>query len=165
MSFAIQRVPRGLSDILSIFGGHTPRDLSSEVHGSLELMQLYGQTQLTTATATNAALAEGTDIQIVPAAQWTVVFSATINIVKTATMTALGGAISVIRGTPARSFLAASTNLGPFGATETGNAILTWVAPYPFLCQPNTAWRFFMPVLGTDATASVTCTVEFGTLG
>lgn len=165
MSEKIQRVPRGLGEVLSTFGGVTPQSIEDAVRGVLELLQFYGLTQLQSAFATNAAAAEGTAVTVTPSASaWTILFGVTGVIGKTATMTALRGELSMNRRTQFGSFLF-SDELGPFGATETGNATFGWRAPYPLLLPPGSTISCTPTIIGTDATAVVSVFAEFGTLG
>lgn len=167
MALKIQRLPRGLNDLLSIFGGQTPQNLEETVRGSLELLQFYGLQQRQLLALNNAALAEGGNVQVT-AAQWFVLFGATVTVVKTATATALRGAIFVNRSGSG----AANSNLpvsaqegGPFGATETGAVHMPWQPSFPWLCPPGTTIQGFLAILGTDATANVTIQAEVGVLG
>lgn len=165
MADQIQRVPSGLSAVLSTFGGTTPRLVAPEIHGSLELLQYYGLSQRQSLTATNAALAEGGTLPItLPTGVWCVLFGAEVNIVKTGTMTALRASLALVRG-GGSSFSIASEELGPFGATETGTARMAFVAPYPMLLPPGSSIFCRPDIIGTDANASVGIIVEIGVLG
>lgn len=164
MPFGIQRVPRGLGDLLNIFGGATPPELEDRIRGSLDLLQMYGSTQLQSGLGNNAALAEAGQVTIVMSTtRWTVLFGAHATVIKTATMTALRASVIVNRGTQFSPLLF-SEALGPFGATETGNTSFGGRLPYPLLCPPNSAVACLLDVLGTDATANVSVFAEFGTL-
>lgn len=167
MPFRIQRVPRGLNELLSIFGGNTPNELEDRVRASLDVLQMYGIQQRQTFTASNAALAEATDVSNTPSTNWIVLFQASITITKTATMTALNASIGIRYNgnVNEEETLAASANLGPFGATETGLVTLNYVAPYPRLLPPRTQFVGRMGILGTDATASVFIGANYGVLG
>ena len=161
----IQRVPRGLLELLSLAGGQTPYLLSGTVAPSLELLQLYGLTQLQSGVASNAVSTEtvGADLVLSPTA-WTVLFAATGQINKTATMTALFGTI-VVRRTGGASSLVAGVPLGPFGATETGFVSFGGYLPYPLVCPPGTVVTCVASIIGTDATAVAIALAEFGVLG
>ena len=162
----IQRVPRGLNDLLSIIGGQTPTELETKTRLSLESIQLYGTTQLQFGFANNAALAEGgLGVQLtLSATNWTVLFGAHGTFVKTATATALRGAVTLTRRTAAPIVLF-TQELGPFGATETGSALVGGLLPYPLICPPGTIVASLLSILGTDATANVSISAEFGVLG
>lgn len=165
MPFRIQRVPRGLSDLLSIFGGQTPTELEDRARLTLESLQLYGTTQLQSIFGNAAAAAEGNLISLpLSADRWTVLFSVWGAIQKTATMTALRGSVVLNRRTT-YSPLAFTSDLGPFGATETGTVNFGGFLPYPLLCPPGSFVGAVANVIGTDATANVSVFAEYGTLG
>ena len=159
----IQRVPRGLNDLLALSGGQTPQLLADEVRPTLDLLQLYGLTQAQTLIATNAAAAEGATVGILlSATQWTVLFAICATVAKTATMTALEiGATLQRQGVQIPIVSRAG---GPFGATETGAVHAPFFLPYPTLCPPGTVVGAVATIIGTDATASVTVRAEVGFL-
>jgi hypothetical protein len=165
MAFRIQRVPRGLNDLLSSFGGATPTELEDRVRGSLELLQLYGTTQLQAASANAPAAAEGASIALTLSNRWTVLFNAQGQVLKTATMTALRIAVSLNRNVQGGSALLFSDEGGPFGATESGFVRIGGQLPYPLLCPPGTALQTTLDILGTDASANISVVAEFGVLG
>lgn len=164
MPLPIQRVPRGLADVLSIFGGEGPRLLADTIHGEIGLLQFYALQQRTALSTVNAAAAEGTAVTVALPGQWCLLLSATVTIAKTATVTALRAELAVNRGSP-NGGPYRSEALGPFGATETGNATVVFVPDTPLLCPPNTTVVGVASIIGTDATASVTVVAEFGILG
>jgi hypothetical protein len=165
MTLPIQRVPQGLSALLSTFGGRTPQQLGEEVRAVLELLQMYGLQQRSQLSFNVAAAAEGSSAAAVTLpAFWCVLFGAEFQVVKTATQTALRASISLLRAGQF-SMCVASEELGPFGATETGTARIPWWAPYPILCPPNTVVIGRPDIIGTDANANVTISAEFGILG
>lgn len=161
----IQRVPRGLSELLSTFGGVTPNQIGDTIQGMLELIQCYGLTQLQTRSSTDAAAVEGSGTGVtLSATNWTVLFGADMGVTKTATMTALGLGLLIRRAQP--SFITlASEEFQRFGATETGLAVVAHRCPYPLLCPPNTVVFGGINILGTDANCNLTVTAEFGVLG
>lgn len=162
----IQRVPRGLSNLLSLQSGRTPVALDNSIVGVLELLQFYGLTQNQTAQTQNAAAAEGTSVVVIPSASaWTMLFGAWVQIVKTATMTALRGALSVQRSPSNLLMRVNEAELGPFGATETGICTVPFFFPYPLLLPPGGSVVGSAAIIGTDATADVTVRCEFGLLG
>lgn len=164
MPFKIQRVPRGLNQILSIFGGASPTEMEDRVRLTLESLQLYGTTQLSASTSTNAATAEGANVSVTLPNAWTVLYSVHCSVVKTATMTALRMSGAVNRGT-LTGILLFSEECGPFGATETGTIAVGGLLPYPLVCPPLSVVSVTPLIIGTDATASVGCFTEFGLLG
>lgn len=165
MPLKIQRVPRGLNDLLNIFGGSTPIELEDRVRGGIDLMQLYGTTQLQSGTAVNVAAGEGAGASLfLSLDRWTVLFCCHATVIKTATMTALRADIQLQRNTINSTILHAE-ELGPFGATETGTVSFgPGLLPYPLLCPPRTLLVTVMNIIGTDATASCAIFAEFGTL-
>lgn len=160
----IQRVPKGLLELLSLAGGQTPFLLDGIVRGQLDLLQFYGQTQLQTVTANNAAAAEAVQVIAQLGPSWTVLFSLQATIVKTATMTALRGAVALNRQAGLLMQIR-QEELGPFGATETGIVSVCQFFPYPLLCPPNSEVIASCPIIGTDANANVSVRAEFGVLG
>lgn len=164
MAFTIQRVPRGLADVLTIFGGETPRDLAPEVRGSLELLQLYGSTQLQVASAANAALAQNGNIDIVvPATQHWVVFQMAALVANTATMTGLELALAL--GPSAALSVAVQTMEKTAGFAAGASIRIAWAAPYPRVLFPGAVLRFQLSRLGTDATANCLLSAQVGVLG
>ena len=161
----IQRVPRGLNELLSIVGGQTPAELEQRTQLTLESIQFYGTQQLQSGFANNAAAAEAAAVNLTlhPSA-WTVLFGAQGAILKTGTMTALRGEVGIVRRTQFGVMLFAE-ELGPFGATETGTVSWGGYLPYPLLCPPGTIVNARASVIGTDATANVSVFAEFGVLG
>lgn len=161
----IQRVPRGLGELLSTFGGLTPQIIQDEVHGSIELLQFYALNQLQAAFG-SGLIAEGASVgaTLGTGQNWTVLFGVHGTVTKTATMTACRAAIVLNRRTTFDALLVAA-ELGPFGATEAGNANFGLRLPYPLLCPPGTAIATRLDILGTDANATVAVFGEFGVLG
>lgn len=164
MPLPIQRVPRGLSDVLSIFGGEGPRALNDQISGVLELLQFYALQQRTVLSAQNGALAEGGVVTVQMPAQWCLVTAVSAVVVKTGTMTACRLSVAVNRGVPNGPPLK-SESMGPFGATETGTVDCVYIPVLPLVCPPNSQAVAGLNILGTDATANVFCVVEFGVLG
>lgn len=165
MAEKIQRVPRGLNELLTISGGATPRLLEDSLRTVLDTLQLYGMSQLQTTQGSNVAAAEGAGAgAVLPANVWIVLFGLTAFVVKTATMTALRVSLQLNRSTTAGSIVL-EEELGPFGATETGTVGFGYRFPYPLICPPGSTASALISVLGTDATASITCRAEFGVLG
>jgi len=162
--YPIQRYPRGLSDLLTIFGGETPQELARQIVGTLELVDFYGLTQLQQGSANNAALAEGGFVTFTPSpTNWTILFGLWGLIVKTATMTALRGELYIRRGTASSQFFYGE-QLGPFGATETGNVGFGKRIERPLILPPGSFVAATPSIIGTDANANVTVSCEFGTL-
>lgn len=165
MTFKIQRVPLGLQSVLATSGGETPRELAKEIRGCVDVLQLYGLTQLQSNQANAAALAEGTNVTLtLSQTAWTIVYCLQGSIIKTATMTALRASVSLNRRSGASPNVF-SEELGPFGANETGLVAFGGYLPYPVVCPPGTTAQLFLQILGTDATCNATILAEFGVLG
>lgn len=167
MAFRIQRVPRGLNELMSIFGGATPQELEDRVRGTVDLLQMYGLNQERVQGLNNAALAENTNIAFAMSnTQWTVLFDASMTVIKTATVTAIRAVVSVrLNSDPNQEYALASESLGPFGATETGAASCIARLSYPRLCPPGSLIVGRLDILGTDATANCTVGAHFGVVG
>lgn len=172
MAFQIQRPPRGLANVLSLQTGDTPRTLDTNVHGTIDLLQMYGLTQLQVGRVNAAALAEAAAVNLflaggaaftTPGDVWTVLFGVFGFFTKTATMTALTGEVYVNR--VGSSTLLQARELGPFGATETGQPAVGLWMPYPLVCPPGSSVSAVPSIIGTDATAAVSVLAEFGVLG
>lgn len=164
MPFRIFRVPRGLNELLSLQGGETPRELEDRLRASIDILQFYGLQQRQVLTQ-QGVIAEGGSISVVLPSNWCVLFSASLTITKTATMTALRAALVLQRDGLVNILQSTDMELGPFGATETGPASVAFWAPVPILCKPIAAVGAQLQILGTDANATVSCTAEVGVLG
>jgi len=161
----VQRYPAGLLELLNLKGISPPRELADYFQGSIDLLQFFGQSQLQNNAVTSGGIAEGSNVTMVPDARsWILLYAAAVTITKTATMTALRAAISLQRAGALFPTILAQDNLGPFGATETGNASVPWWAPYPVLCPPGTVLLANPVILGTDATCNVTVRAEWAVL-
>lgn len=162
--FTIQRVPRGLNDVLSIFGGRTPQLLGAESIGVIELLQFYGSSQLQTRSASNAALTQGSSISIpVPANEVWILFSAAVLAVRTGTMTAMAFSIRV--GASGSEVAVAAGNASPYAATALGAFRLPYSAPFPRLLLPGSSIVATLDSLGTDANANVLLSASVGVMG
>lgn len=161
MPFKIQRVPRGLNDILAIFGGGTPTELEDRVRPTLDLMQYYGCTQLQTRSSTDPA---GTQVGVtLSATNWTVLFGCDGAVTIAAAMTALGMSLIYKRNVQNFITLAEKEYLGTF--TAGGTSVIARREPYPMICPPNTQVFFGLHRLTGVANANITVTAEFGVLG
>lgn len=166
MAFRIQRVPRGLNELLSVFGGQTPVELEERTRGTVELLQLYGLSQVQRQQALNAALAEGGVVTIdVPSNQCWVLYNVEVSVAKTATQTALALSLALGPLSNGITTVASWPTLSPFGATETGTLALGWSAPYPRVLLGGWRLQTRLDILGTDATASVILSALVGVLG
>lgn len=166
MPLKIQRVPRGLIELLNMSGGETPRELEDRVRATLDLLQVYGLMQRRIFSANNAAAAEGTAVQVIPSStQWTILFDLGCTIIKTATVTALRAAVEISLNNDVNQVIGLeSAELGPFGATETGAAGFAHNCPYPRILPPNTAFQARPNIIGTDATCNISVFAHVGVL-
>lgn len=164
---SVQRAPAGLLDVLSAKGlDRLPVELLRDIRPTLDLLQFYGLQQLSLASNSNAAAAEGVGIVVTPSStNWTVLFAAVATFTKTATMTALTGQVFIRRVLGQFNMCVADKNFSPFGATETGLVAVPYVPPYPLLMPPGTQITAVPAIIGTDATANVVLGVEFGLFG
>lgn len=161
----IQRVPRGLNELLSLAGGQTPTGLLAEVRPGLELLQLYGLNQLTVRTLNDPAAPEtGTVGFTIDDRSWAILFHCELAVVGTASMTALSTVITLQRRT-LTSLAIATKEFTQFGATVTGFKRLAMQMPYPLVCPPGSRVFGGIDILGTDATCNATFTAEYGLLG
>ena len=158
MPFKIQRVARGLQNLLSLSGGDGPRELEDRVRPIIDLLQLYGQSQKQILTASGTP-AEAAPVSLTtPTDAWCVLFNAAATATKTATMTALRVQLWV------DTIAVASVEGGPFGATETGGVACPFVPPYPWILPPGTGIFATCPIIGTDATAALGISARIGVL-
>lgn len=167
MAFRIQRVPRGLADLLTIFGGVNPTELEERMRACVDATQFFGLQQLQRLSASDAALAEAGNVSI-QLQTWAVLYGANVRATQTATVTALRLNILLNRtanASAATSIPVASGGPLAYGATFTGDFDVPWRAPYPLICPPGTLIQANLPLLGTDATAQVNILAEVGVLG
>lgn len=160
----IQRIPRGLADLLSLQSGLSPVELEDRVRGVIDITQLYGWTQRAMFQFPSAAFAENVPAVIAMPGRWIILFGVSATFAKTATLTALRGNIW-LAGYAGTGQIYASEELGPFGATETGNAIVTFVPPYPMILPPTLSIFANASIIGTDATVNIAVSADVGVLG
>lgn len=164
MPFKISRVPRGLTEVLSAYGGVTPGELEDRARGVIDLLQFYGLSQVQRLQDVNPTMAEGGNFsKIVPANQYWVVYQMGIAFAKTATMTAFSFSIGL--GPNGSSVSVMSRSFEPYGATENGTVSWGEMLPYPRLLLPGWAIDYRLDILGTDATANVSMASLVGILG
>lgn len=161
----IQRVPAGLAKILNLFGGVAPNELAPQIMGVLDVLQCYGLAQRQVSVVSNAALAVAGSVSITPSSSaWSVVFAAAGDVIQTATMTAWALSVTVARD-GVNGVAVASRDGAPFGATTAGGRDVPFVPPVPLLLPPGGKVSAQLNALGTDATAFVSLTLEFGVFG
>lgn len=161
----IQRYPVGLLETLSIKGLPAPSNFGETIAPTFETLQFYGLAQLQTLSASDAALAEGAAMTItIPAGTWGIFFGASATFVKTATLTALIGTLSLFRGGASQARVLECVEFTRFGATDTGSAVVAHVCPYPLILPPGTLIQASASVIGTDATIAASVRAEVGLL-
>src|SRR4029453_11687560 len=121
MPFKIGRHPRGLTNALTLFGGVGPEELEDRARAVVDLLQFYGMQQQAVLTQNAGALAEGSFVAVSSSTTFALLYAATGTVIKTATATALRMSITGVRN-GSNGCQHASSDLGPFGATETGPA-------------------------------------------
>lgn len=155
MPFRIQRSPRVLNNLLSIFGGETPIELEDRVRGTIDLLQAYGAPQRQLIQINNPALTEGVALpagsSFTPTVPF-ILYGASLSITQTATLTALHASIWL--GISPTGYKVASQEFTTFGATVTGVKAISWYAPYPILLGAGTGVFGTCDIIGTDANVS-----------
>jgi hypothetical protein len=142
----IQRVPRGLNELLSLVGGKTPTELEERVRPTLELLQFYGLTQRRLVASTNAALGSGTTMSVtLPGASWNVLFAASFAANGVAAFTSLALQLRV-NGLKV-GFLNVAN---PAVAFENS---ISFVPPYPMLLEPGSSVEGFIQTAGAATAA------------
>lgn len=163
MTLQIQRVPRALSDLLSIFGGQTPQQLSDAVSGVVDLLQFYGLNQQQFLNATNGALAIGGNIALtVPSNQYWVLFGAHAVCTIPAAATAVRLNVNLGNGS---TFVALAQEQITAGVVAGQDYRVPAVLPYARILPPNYVLRAQLEHLAGAATASVGITAQVGVLG
>lgn len=164
--FRIQRIPRGLQNLLGMFGPNTPESLGDEICGTLELLQMYGLSQLQTLTTSNAAVAVGGAVQLVigpagPSVGWSVLFNAEARVGKAVAMTALAAGVTINRGglAPTSSHVAYGE---PVRFVGTGTFVVPFVPAYPILLPPGSSILATVEELVGVANAPVTVQADLG---
>lgn len=164
MPFRIQRVPRGLGNVLSIFGGETPQLLAEEVHGSLDLMQAYGLSQRQVFTFTAAAQTTGGQAIGTPSVdRWCILHAAFATVDANVGLTALAASIGIIRGTAGPSILVAYEQMNPVIA-QNFSWRLCWQPSYCWLLPPGSQIFVLLNVLTGIANTAISVTAEVGIL-
>lgn len=163
MPLPIQRNPRALSDLLSIFGGQTPQRLADDIIGTVELLQFYGLNQQQFLNATNGALAIGGNVTLtVPANQFWVLFGAHAVITFPAAATAARLNVNLGNGS---TFVALETQQLDAGVVAGQDFRVPAVLSYPRILPPNYSIRAGLEHLAGAANASVGITAQVGVLG
>jgi hypothetical protein len=161
--FRIQRVARGLGDVLSIFGGQAPSELEDRVRATLDLLQFYGLTQRQQ-FSNSGVTAEGANLSIVLPNSWCVLFAASVSCATTAALTIAGIGVSIQRGTGnAQQPVSYSLYNITVGA---GGALLdTFVPPYPLLLPPGSVISGIPHQLIGEGNVTLQVQCDVGVLG
>lgn len=161
MSMQIQRVPRGLANLISSFGGLTPRELEDQVRACIDATQFYGLQTYIRQLGTDPALALGGTINLtVPATEFWLLYDVGCNIVGAAGMTSAH--ISFAVG-PTGSETAFFSFVPPPAIAATFQDGLT--LPYPRLLLPGWRLQLRLNNLQGVANASVAFSAGVGVLG
>ena len=169
MPFRIQRTPRGLPNLLGLFGGNTPIELEDRIRGTLDLTQAYGAPVRTLLQGASGALTEGTAIGLGPpfsdqlaACQFYLLYGMSLSITQTATLTALS--MSLWLAIQPSGYAVASQEFTQFGATVTGAKKLSWYAPYPILLPSRFNPFGTVDIIGTDANVAAGFSIDVALL-
>lgn len=167
MPLPIQRVARGLTEMLGAFGPDGPRTLGDEVHGSLNLEPFYARQQQQTVSQ-QATVAESGEVVFGNTnTNWLYVTAVSLQILSTATMTAYAGSIGFRQGVSTGVWVMlahGNWNDGGLGVNRTF-VVCEWVPTFPFLMAPGNVLRGRLDALGADPTAQLNLNVLFGALG
>lgn len=159
----VQRYPVGLTALLDFKGLSPPSQFSELVHGSLDLMQFYGQTQLQRRIANNPALAQGGAVTItVPGSEAWVLFSIQGAVTTTAPMTAVR--VGLTLGQPTLQATFASSPANHFTPGVAANQGFAFLMPYPRLILPGSELGVTLEVLVGAANANVSLILQVGVL-
>lgn len=169
MATLIQRVARGLTEMLGAYGPDGPRTFEDGVRGVVSLESFYARQQQTT-TSIQGTVAESGEVVFPTSAgvvNWTYITAVSLRIQSTATMTAYAGSIA----------MRMPTNFGPWVDLAHGNwndgglgvnrsfVVCEYVPSLPFLLSPGQILRGRLDALGADPTAQINLQVLFGALG
>lgn len=166
----IQRVPRGLAELLSTFGGQTPIELEDRVRAQIDSLQFYGLSQRTFASANSggpaaSSLTTPQAVVIPSSTSWSVLFAAKAGIqpVQAAT-TEVGFAILLARsGSPPTQGFAFLNNVDMVPVVGS-NLFVTYPGPLLMLPPGAQVGVLLYSTLGAAA-QPVTIDCEFGLLG
>lgn len=163
MALTIQRVPRGLNDVLSIFGGQTPKGLAEEIAGIIDTLQFYGLAQQQfQANAANIAQ-DGTVVLTVPSNQYWVLFQAHVVMSITAAVTAARVSVGFSSSSLTAHCIGAAADVLTVGVVYDWR--MPWLLPYPRVLLPGTVIRAQLERLAGAANLAVGLTAQVGVLG
>jgi hypothetical protein len=168
MPLKIQRIARGLGELLSTFGGQTPAELEDRTRGTVDLTQFYGGQQRQVLSAGAGGVAQSLSAPqanvVLSTNGWSVLFTAQalINGVTAAT-TQVGWGVFLTRANAGGSTLIAVENVQ--APVVGSNLEVSFVAPYPMILPPGSSVGVLMFSSIGAATQTVGITVDFGLLG
>jgi len=161
MPLPIQRQPRGLAAVLSLFGGKTPQVLMDEIRGHVDLLQFYGATQKQIRSVNNAAAAVNTFVTLtVPANETWILFHAVPSMIVPAGLTDV-----TIAMTMEGSTVSWTREAGGFAVVGEVLPPAPFIPPYPYVLLPGQTMSAVLLRLTGAANASVTLTASVGVLG
>lgn len=159
-TLTIQRVARGLLNVLGNYGGQTPPELADKIQGTIDTLQFFGQQQQTALFATNAAAASGSGLTIaVPSNQYWLLASLTARAIEQAAMTQLRLTLKV---SPNFQIVAYGEKNAAFAGGAT--YAVPWVAPYLYILPPGASLDAEIAFAGV-ANANWTLQAAVGVLG
>lgn len=166
MAVLIQRIARGLTEVLGAFGAENPRELADEVRGTMALEPFYARQQLQTLSVENLALAQSGEVFWNPTFN-AYLIAASMRIVSTAAMTAYAGSIAWRPGVNTGIWVDLAHNNWNTGGLGAGRSLCVceFVPASPFYIMPGQVIRARLDVLGVDPTAAVNLQLMFGALG
>lgn len=164
----IQRVPRGLNNLLTISGGQTPQLISDQITGTLDLLQFYGLTQVQRRQAVDAAWVEGTLMTItVPATEYWIWYTAELSMAKSATVTTMEASLAygpAGQQVTVQHFSRAPGTTAAAGV-DTGTLVFGFQSNYPVVLLPTWTITARLDILGADANVGAALSALVGVLG
>lgn len=165
MPFPIQRVPQGLGQLLSSFGGQTPQALADQIFGVVELLQFYGLQQRVTLTNSAAGVASSTttaQATVTPSAtQWSVLFSIHTTVLVLAGTTEVGFGCTITRPSGSVIVLECKDIVPVVGS----RLCVTFAARFPIMLPPGSQVGVLLYSTLGSATQDVAVTCDVGLLG
>jgi len=160
MPLPIQRQPRGLAAVLSLFGGKTPQVLMDEIRGHVDLLQFYGATQKQIRSVTNAAAAVNTFVTLtVPSNETWILFHCAPSIIAPAGLTDFTLAATIEGSTVSWAREGAGIAVGEICPCA------PFVPPYPYVLLPGSQLSAVPLRISGAANLSCTLTASVGVLG
>jgi hypothetical protein len=162
MTFKIQRVARGLGNLLNTFGGQTPAELEDKVRSCIDTLQFYGLQQYQRRTDTNGTLAEAGLLTItVPANEHWILFDVGATIAMPAAITELQYSIHIGAAGQTVPIFQERYTVSAANAFFAGGLML----PYPRVLLPTWTVILGLNSLVGAANANVSLFASVGILG